>query len=131
MASLDELKRKYESAIQLTQTPGFQLSNLHLQDGKLFVKGTAPSLDAANKVWDELKRINPTLDDIIAEFPVDASKAPAVKVYTVQAGDTLSKISKQFYGNAGEYMKIFNANQDQLKDPDHINVGQELKIPAA
>ena len=37
----------------------------------------------------------------------------------------------QFYGSPNEYMKIFNANRDQLADPDKIKVGQELKIPAA
>jgi nucleoid-associated protein YgaU len=52
-----------------------------------------------------------------------------VETYTVQAGDTLSKISKQFYGNAGESMKIFEANRDQLKDPNMIKAGQALKIP--
>jgi nucleoid-associated protein YgaU len=52
-------------------------------------------------------------------------------MYTVKPGDTLSKISKQFYGNANEYMRIFNANKDKLRDPDHLQVGQELMIPAA
>jgi nucleoid-associated protein YgaU len=136
MASLDELKSKYQSVIQLIQAQGVQLANLHLKDGKLFMKGTAPSLEAANKVWDEIKRINPKVDDITADFPVDASKAAASKAsssqsYTVQPGDTLSKISKQFYGNANDYMRIFNANKDQLKDPDQIKAGQRLIIPAA
>jgi nucleoid-associated protein YgaU len=130
MASLDELKIKYQSVIQLIQAEGVQLANLHLQDGKLFIKGTAPSLEAANKVWDEIKRINPKLDDIIADFPVDASKAAAVPTYTVEPGDTLSKISKEVYGNANDYMRIFNANRDQLQDPDKIKVGQQLRIPA-
>ena len=49
--------------------------------------------------------------------------------YTVQKGDTLSKISKEFYGDANQYMKIFEANRDQLKDPDKIQIGQVLKIP--
>jgi nucleoid-associated protein YgaU len=49
----------------------------------------------------------------------------------VQPGETLSKIAKQFYGNANAYMKIFDANKDQLSDPNKINVGQELVIPAA
>lgn len=44
-------------------------------------------------------------------------------------GDSLSKIAKKFYGDANKYMKIFEANKDQLKDPDKINVGQKLKIP--
>ena len=51
--------------------------------------------------------------------------------YTVQPGDTLSKLAKQFLGNAGDYMKIFNANKDQLSDPNLIKVGQVLKIPKA
>jgi nucleoid-associated protein YgaU len=104
-----------------------------VQDGKLFMKGAAPSLDAANKVWDEIKRINPRLDDIIADFPVDTSRATtaAFQNYTVKSGDTLSKISKQFYGNANDYMRIFEANKDQLKNPDQIKPGQNLKIPAA
>ena len=131
MASLDELKNKYQSVIQLVQSHGIQLANLHAQDGKLFIKGFAPSVEVANKVWDEIKRINPRADDIMADFPVDASKAPATRAYVVKPGDTLSKIAKEFYGNANDYMRIFNANKDKLKDPNQIQVGQELKIPAA
>jgi nucleoid-associated protein YgaU len=131
MASLDELKGKYQSVILQIQAQNIKLANLHLKDGKLFMKGTAPSLQAANKIWDEIKRINPKLDDIIAEFPVDPSQATPDKTYTVKAGDTLSKISKEFYGNANDYMRIFDANKDQLKNPDQIKVGQQLKIPAA
>ena len=140
MASFEEQKAKYKTVLQKIQDQGIQLANLHQQDGKLFMKGTAPSLEAANRVWDEIKRINPKLDDILADFPVDPSLASAARpqaqgsgfqTYTVRQGDTLSKISKQFYGNANEYMRIFNANKDKLKDPDHINVGQELRIPAA
>jgi LysM repeat protein len=153
MASIEEQKTKYQSVIQMVQAEGIQLANLHQQDGKLFIKGSAPSLEAANKVWDEIKRINPRLDDIMADFPVDPSLAakrapsaasttsapstpsgkqtPQFQLYTVKPGDTLSKISQQFYGNAKDYMRIFNANKDKLKDPDHVNAGQELKIPAA
>ena len=49
----------------------------------------------------------------------------------VQAGDTLSKIAKAHLGDANAYMKIFNANKDQLSDPDKIKPGQVLKIPSA
>jgi nucleoid-associated protein YgaU len=137
MASLEELKGKYQSVLNVIQQEQVSVKNLHLQDGKLFIKGVAPSLDAANKVWDEIKRINPTADDITADFPVDTSlqrtqqQTSNMRTYKVKAGDTLSKISKQFYGSANEYMKIFEANRDQLTDPDKIQVGQELKIPAA
>ena len=51
------------------------------------------------------------------------------QTYTVQSGDTLSKIAKQFYGDSNRYMDIFNANSDILSDPNKIQVGQELSIP--
>jgi nucleoid-associated protein YgaU len=67
---------------------------------------------------------------------VDATK-PAAKAeapdftqtHTVVSGDTLGKISKKYYGDASLYMTIFDANKDQLKDPNMIRVGQKLKIP--
>ncbi len=57
--------------------------------------------------------------------------APKEVTYTVQSGDTLSKIAKQHLGDANAYMKIFDANKDQLSDPDKIKPGQVLKIPSA
>jgi len=55
--------------------------------------------------------------------------APAAQFYTVVKGDTLSKIAKAFYGNANDYMGIFEANQPMLKHPDKIYPGQNLRIP--
>ena len=52
------------------------------------------------------------------------------QTYTVQKGDTLSAISKHVYGKASAWNQIFEANRDQLKDPDRIQPGQILKIPA-
>jgi nucleoid-associated protein YgaU len=49
--------------------------------------------------------------------------------YVVKSGDSLSKIAKQFYGNASDWQKIFNANKDQIKDPNLIHPGQKIKIP--
>jgi nucleoid-associated protein YgaU len=54
---------------------------------------------------------------------------PLDGLYTVKSGDTLSKIAKEHLGDANSYMKIFNANKDQLTDPDKIKPGQVLKIP--
>ena len=59
----------------------------------------------------------------------EAAGSEGAKSYTVQSGDTLWKIAKQFYGEGSQYMKIFEANKNLLKDPDHIFPGQELKIP--
>jgi len=54
---------------------------------------------------------------------------PAGKTYTVVRGDSLSKIAKREYGDAGKWRKIFEANKDVIENPDLIEVGQELIIP--
>jgi nucleoid-associated protein YgaU len=59
-----------------------------------------------------------------------SSTAKSEKTYEVKSGDTLSKIARQEYGSASEWKRIFDANQDILKDPDKIYPGQMLKIPA-
>ncbi|MGH9313903.1 MAG: LysM peptidoglycan-binding domain-containing protein, partial [Vicinamibacterales bacterium] len=57
------------------------------------------------------------------------ASAAGGRTYTVKSGDTLSAIAKAHLGSAGAYMKIFEANRDQLTDPDKINPGQVLRIP--
>ena len=138
----DELKTKYQSVLNAADQSHLQFQNLHIQDNKLFIKAIAPSQDAANKIWDQIKLVNPNGDDITADITVSQSAAQAAAVsgqpqgqggqsYTVKSGDTLSKISKQYYGDANEYMRIFYANRDKLRDPDKIQVGQQLTIPPA
>jgi nucleoid-associated protein YgaU len=57
------------------------------------------------------------------------SSSTATKIYEVVSGDSLSKIAKREYGNANEWKRIYEANQDILKNPDKIYPGQTLKIP--
>jgi nucleoid-associated protein YgaU len=54
---------------------------------------------------------------------------PRQETYTVESGDTLSAIAERFYGNANDYMRIFEANRNKLDNPDVIQPGQELVIP--
>ncbi len=136
MDRLEEVKTKYQTVLKAIKDKGVRLANVHLQDNKLFLRGAAPSQAVKNQIWDMIKIINPKYDDITADISVDESlapkpapAAPAPKTYTVQSGDTLSKISKQFYGDASKYMKIFEANRDKLSNPDLIKVGQVLTIP--
>lgn len=58
-----------------------------------------------------------------------AGENPYTQWYEVKAGDTLWKIAKEHYGDGNLYQDIFKANQDVLKDPDKIKVGQRLRIP--
>jgi hypothetical protein len=140
----EQLKQKYQSVLSLIQQSGVRLSHLHVQDDKLFMQGEAPSDEAKNRVWDEIKRIDPTYSDLTCDLTVNAALAQGaqqaaqqtgasagagMQTYTVKSGDTLSAISRQFYGNAADYMKIFEANRDQLKNPNEIRPGQQLKIP--
>jgi hypothetical protein len=135
----NELKQKYQTVLTTADNERIQFQNLHVQDNKLFIRGIAPSDEAKNKFWDQIKLVNPNQDDITADISVDSSRAMGAaagggegsggQTYEVKSGDNLSKISKQFYGDANEYMRIFYANRDQLKDPDMIKVGQKLAIP--
>ncbi|ODS54858.1 MAG: peptidoglycan-binding protein [Acidobacteria bacterium SCN 69-37] len=133
MDRFEQLKQKYAAALSTITATGVSLSNLHVQDDKLFIKGRAPSEQAKNEVWTAIKQIDPTYADLHADLTIDSSlpTPPRAQAYTVKSGDTLSKIAKEFYGDATKYPKIFEANRDQLSDPDKIKVGQVLQIPPA
>ena len=131
MDRLSELKQKYDRALKMMTEKGIRLQNLHVQDDKLFMRGAAPSEQAKGAVWSEIVAADSAHADVALDLTVDPSLAPAEQSYSVKSGDTLSKISKQFYGDANKYMKIYEANRDTLSDPDKIKPGQVLKIPAA
>jgi nucleoid-associated protein YgaU len=73
------------------------------------------------------------VDDKLTVAAPRAAEPPAAeaKYHTVVKGDTLSKIAKEFYGDAMKYPVIFEANKPMLKDPDKIYPGQVLRIPEA
>ena len=134
MADLEQLKQKYSAVLDTIRRRNVRLDHLHIQDNKLYMKGAAPNQDIKNEVWNAIKAVDASYSDLTCDLSIDSSlpaPEPEAQKYTVRAGDSLSKISKQFYGDANQYMRIFNANQDQLNDPNKIQVGQELKIPAA
>jgi len=147
MDRLEELKGKYKSVLDFVQgQKAVKVQNLHVVDNKLFLRGSAGSEQIKNAIWDQIKKVDPKYPDIGVEITIDPSLAPPAAAkqpstgqpstaaseqsYTVKPGDTLSKIAKQYYGDSNAYMTIFEANRDQLKDPDLIRVGQVLKIPA-
>ena len=100
------------------------------RDGKLYFTGTVKTEEEKNEILAAIKTIPSWREDVVADIKVVGGPAPAAKTYTVKSGDTLSAIAKSQLGSAGDYMKIFEANRDQLSDPDKIKPGQVLKIPA-
>ena len=134
MADLEQLKQKYASVLDLIKRRNVRLAHLHIQDGKLFLQGAAPNEAVKNEIWTAVKAVDASYSDLSADISIDSSiPAPAAEAqkYTVKAGDSLSKIAKQYYGDASQYMKIFEANRNLLSDPDKIQPGQELSIPSA
>jgi LysM repeat protein len=136
------LRDTYAYAIQ-TAKGKFQ-GNAEEHDGKLHFKGSVATEAEKNEIWSAIKTIPTWERDVVADIKVTGgtgttpgtataaaktTAAPQGKTYTVQAGDTLSKIAKEHLGNANAYMKIFDANKDQLTDPDKIKPGQVLKLP--
>jgi nucleoid-associated protein YgaU len=139
------LRDKYNHAVQTAKSLRMD-GSAEERDGKLHVHGTVNSEDEKNQIWNALKEVPDWQKDVVADIKVrpstmkdptpNRSAAPqqtsspvAMTTYTVQSGDTLSAIAKKFLGNANDYMEIFNANRDQLTDPDKIKPGQVLKIP--
>lgn len=122
------LRDKYNLAIQTAK--GFHMQGAaEERDGKLHFKGTVKNQDEVNKIWDAIKTVPDWRNDVVAEVTIDPAAKVTVKIYTVKAGDTLSKIAKEQLGDANDYMKIFNANKNILTDPDKIKPGQVLTIP--
>jgi nucleoid-associated protein YgaU len=117
------MKPKYASVLKAIAPQQVRLSHLHIQDNKLFIQGAALSDQAKNKVGNQIKQVNPSWSqELSADISVDANAKPAQvkganvsggqqRTCTVKAGDSLSKISTELYGNANEYMEIFEADR--------------------
>jgi nucleoid-associated protein YgaU len=106
------------------------------------LEGEAPSIEAKTQVmaaFNGLVETENTVNSIrvkaaakpfqVEMLPVPGAASAGEKIHLVVSGDTLSALAKKYYGKAGQYMKIFEANKDILKNPDVIKVGQKLRIP--
>jgi len=125
MADFDQLKQKYQPVVEAINNNGGQVLNINLDGEQLYLKAEMDSEVGKDKVWDAIKAVDPTFADLKHDIEVKAGS----QMYIVQAGDSLSKIAKHFYGDAQKYERIAKAND--IDNPDLIKVGQKLEIPAA
>lgn len=124
------LQDKYKSVLDLGVELNVKDGSVEEADGKLKIRGMASTQYHKNLLWDEIKKVHGADEvpsDLMADIKVE--NTDFYHKHTVQRGDTLGKISKQYYGKPGKYMTIFNANTDILKDPNLIYPDQELVIP--
>jgi nucleoid-associated protein YgaU len=124
------LQEKYQSLIDLANQSGVSGLNITEGDGFIKIEGTAASSEVKQQLWDEYGRIDPDYrsGDLVLDVtaPENASATGGGSTYTVQAGDSLSKIGTRM---GVSWKAIFEANRDKLDDPDKIYPGQELTIP--
>jgi nucleoid-associated protein YgaU len=105
------------------------IQNFAMKDagGKVSITGQTTYQLEKDLLWDGIKKHAGWENEVAADIKVE--KTDVFGYWTVQPGESLSKIAKSVYDNANRYMDIFNANTDQLKDPNMIHPGQKLVIP--
>lgn len=123
------LQDKYKEMLDYARQS--QVSNLQVreQNSVLYVDGTAPTEAVKDQVWNLYQKIDPDMKagDLVMNIQVGQGQAVAA-TYTVKSGDSLSKIATQYPGIG--WKDIFEANKDQISNPDLIKPGQVLKIPS-
>lgn len=122
------LQSKYSKVLELGQEFNVTDGYVNELDGVLKLGGTTQTQYQKDRMWDAIKQAG-------GESPTDIQADIKVAItdyyhkHTVARGESLSKIAKHYYGDAMKYNHIFQANTDQLKNPDTIHPDQELTIP--
>lgn len=123
----DAQSKKIEQHLAQSGIPDAGKVKVDVKDGQATLTGEGLSQEAKEKI---LVAVGNIAGIAGVEDAVKAdSAAKESRIYMVKSGDTLSSISKQMYGDANRYNKIFEANQPMLKSPDKIYPGQALRIP--
>lgn len=123
------LQDKYQELIGQANSAGVTGLQVREQDGVLYIDGTAPSATVKDNLWSTYEKIDPEMRaaDLVMNIAV-AAGGGGEQTYEVKSGDSLSKIAKNYPGVS--WQDIYNANKDQIKDPNLIHPGQKLKIPS-
>ena len=123
----DDPSEKIKESIE-ENNPGISNLSVGYDDGIVALGGKANSADAVEKAVLLAGNVKG-----VTEVKIDSMEAPAptpeVEYYTIVSGDSLSKVAKNYYGNAMDYTHLFEANREVIKDPDLIYPGQKIRIP--
>jgi nucleoid-associated protein YgaU len=126
-ANAPTLQEKLQQQLQSLNL-GIENANVRVEGDTAIIEGKAASQEAVEKA---VLAIGNTTGIAQVDARIEAPAAQQSNFYTVQSGDTLSKIAKQAYGDANRYNEIFEANRPLLKNADAIYPGQQLRIPQA
>ncbi len=115
------------------KTSGIKNLTVDFDDGVATLCGDCSSAavrDQAILIAGNIKGVAKVVaDDLKAPAPKPEEPKEKAEFYEIVKGDTLGAIAKKYYGSAGKYMKIFEANRDIISDPNKIYPGQKIKIP--
>ncbi len=128
----------------LSDNPGVENLSVIFKDGEATLIAESNTFEAAQIAVLMAGNVN-GVTKVIPKFQINDVENPAeakteedivaalepgnVEYYIIQSGDSLSKIAKKYYNNAGEYPRIFEANKEVIKDPELIYPGQKIRIP--
>ncbi len=118
---------KYKDLEGVAGKLGIQGFSMKEAGGKVSISGHTTYQLEKDLFWDSVKKHAGWESELAADIKVEKSDIHGYHV--VQSGESLSKIAKVHYDDGNRYMDIFNANKDQLKDPNMIQPGQKLVIP--
>lgn len=119
----DKIKKEIEAA-----NPGVKNLDVKFKDGQVQLSGDAITPEAMEKAVLMAGNVQ-GVEKVSADGVTAPPQTGKVEYYTIQSGDTLSGIAKQFLGNASAYNQIFEANREVIQDPNKIYPGQKIRIP--
>ncbi len=122
------LQNKYQPLIEAAQAAGVHNLQVRQQGNVLYIDGEVASEAVKKQLWDKYNQLDPDYrsGDLVLNLNITGGGAGAMEEYEVVKGDSLSKIGQR-YGVS--WQEIYEANRDQIKNPDLIQPGWRLKIP--
>ncbi|MES9963829.1 MAG: peptidoglycan-binding protein LysM [Candidatus Sedimenticola sp. 20ELBAFRAG] len=124
----DDPAEKIRESIE-ENNPGVHDLGVSFNDGVVHLSGDIASAEALEKTVLLAGNVRG-----VSEVNVDGLNAPEptadVEYYTIEKGDSLWKIAGRFYGTGSDYVRLFEANREVIKDPDLIYPGQKIRVPA-